>query len=416
VVARRNAQRSGNDRGATDRCGQGTALRRAREAPPDFCACGTVQTIALKRGFNDGRACGMASLATPACTEASRRRSSFFDHGGHAIRGFPHMVVIPSELARRALDSAPDAMVITDRSGVILFANRRVSALFGYAREEIIGGSIERLIPEPIRSRHAAQAEQSQNGLRAPAAGVQPELLGRREDGSEFPLEISSSSIQGDGQAVIAVIRNMVDRKHVVAAPIVARGDAARANPSNGRSLAAAGHDLRQPVQNLRLGARSEVGTGPAFSLVPPPAAGGRAGPAGADPVQSPAPLAQAIASRVLLVEDDAAVRDSTCLLLRVQGYHVTAVASLAQALREAREHERPDLLVTGYQLSEGDTGPQVIAMLRERFGTAMKAVLITGDTSPAVEELPRDPHLRIANLPVKADDLLVLIGELLAA
>jgi PAS domain S-box-containing protein len=326
------------------------------------------------------------------------------------------MIVIPSELARRALDSAPDAMVITDRSGVILFANRRVSSLFGYAREEIVGGSIERLIPEPIRNRRAAQGEESLNGLPAPPMGAAPERLGRREDGTEFPLEISSSSIQGDGQAVVAVIRNTADLGHETAAPMVARGEPARVSLSNGRALAADGDDLRQPVLNFGLEVRPDGAMGSAFSLAPAPAAGRRPGAAGTEPVQSPAPLAQAVASRVLLVEYDAAVRNSTCLLLKVQGYHVTAVASLAQALHQTLEQERPDILVADCQLSEGDTGTQVIAMLRERFGAAMKAVLITDDPFPAVKELPRDPHLRIANQPVKADELLVLIGELLTA
>jgi PAS domain S-box-containing protein len=270
------------------------------------------------------------------------------------------MPFIPSELARSALDAAPDAMVITDQSGVVLFANRRVSALFGYAHDQIIGRSIERLIPARCRERHATQGKRRMNGVHAPRMETEPELFGRCEDGTEFPLEISSSPIHDGGHAFIAVIRNVVARRLIEAAPIVAPEDAGPANLSGGRFLA--------------------------------------------------------IGARVLLVEDDAAVRESTCLLLRVEGFQVTAVASLAQALDAAREHECPDLLVTDHHLSEGGTGTQVIAMLRERFGAAMKALLITEDTSAAVKELPSDPHLRIATSPMKADMLLELIGELLAA
>jgi PAS domain S-box-containing protein len=300
------------------------------------------------------------------------------------------MSFIPSELARSALDAAPDAMIITDRSGMILFANRQVSALFGYARDQIIGRSIEQLIPERPRERHARQGEQRTNGVPARRMGAEPELFGRREDGTEFPLEISSSPVHAGGHAFIAVIRNVVARRLIEAAPIVAREDAGPANLSRGRFFATC-HDRRQPVSNRRL----EVP-----SLTPP----------------SLTPPARSIAVRVLLVEDDAAVRDSTSLLLRVEGYQVTAVASLAQALHVAREHECPDLLVTDHYLSEGGTGTEVIEMLRERFGAAMKALLITAETSTAVKELPRDPHLRIANSPMKADLLLELIEELLTA
>ena len=57
-----------------------------------------------------------------------------------------------------------------------------------------------------------------------------------------------------------------------------------------------------------------------------------------------------------------------------------------------------------------------VISALRESLGKHLKAVLITGDTSSAVKELPRDPFMRIASKPVQADELLTLMRALLAA
>ena len=58
------------------------------------------------------------------------------------------------ELARAALEAAPDAMIIVDAEGVIRFVNRQVFALFGYTREEIIGHLIEQLLPQRFRTRH----------------------------------------------------------------------------------------------------------------------------------------------------------------------------------------------------------------------------------------------------------------------
>jgi DNA-binding NarL/FixJ family response regulator len=74
------------------------------------------------------------------------------------------------------------------------------------------------------------------------------------------------------------------------------------------------------------------------------------------------------------------------------------------------------DLLISDYRLGDGETGTQVIAKLREILGISLRAVLTTGDTSSAIKELPRDPHLRIASKPINADELLTLLRALLAA
>ena len=61
-----------------------------------------------------------------------------------------------SDLVRRAFDSVPDAMVITDSSGTIVFTNHQVSSLFGYESDEIAGHPVEILLPERFRDRHVA--------------------------------------------------------------------------------------------------------------------------------------------------------------------------------------------------------------------------------------------------------------------
>ena len=71
---------------------------------------------------------------------------------------------------------------------------------------------------------------------------------------------------------------------------------------------------------------------------------------------------------RVLLVEDDAAVRAATRMLLRVEGYRVTAVDVAGRGIASAHV-SGVDLLLTDYHLSDGETGLQVIAALRETLG-----------------------------------------------
>ena len=66
--------------------------------------------------------------------------------------------------------------------------------------------------------------------------------------------------------------------------------------------------------------------------------------------------------------------------------------------------------------IRSNDTGIQVIAALRETLQFPLKAVLITGDTSTAMKELPRDPHLRMVSKPIRAEELLAIMRSLLNA
>jgi PAS domain S-box-containing protein len=512
------------------------------------------------------------------------------------------MRTAPPDLARSALDAAPDAMVIIDADGIIRFTNRQVSALFGYEHDEIVGQSIEMLMPQRFRVRHVGHRENYVNNVRVRPMGAGLELFGRRRDGTEFPVEISLSPIEDVGRTLVAAaIRDVSDRKRIEAELIVtreaaeaARELADRANQGKSRFLATASHDLRQPLQTLellngtlrrratdqysiealsqqeqaigamsrllnalldisklesgairpeptdftvaaifeelrlefasiaankglkfeietcddavysdpslveqilrnlvsnalkytregwvrlrclheaalvrievldtgvgipadqlpyiydefyqvgvptnvsrdgyglglsivqrlvklltlKLDVRSEVGRGSAFSLLLPASS--------SQDVTMPATIVErAIASQqigeahVLLVEDNESVRRATCLLLELEGYHVTPVASLSAALQHAQQGHKLDLLITDYHLNDGETGTQVIATLREILGISLKAVLTTGDTSSAIKQLPRDPHLRITSKPIKADELLTLLRALLAA
>ena len=533
------------------------------------------------------------------------------------------MKSVPPDLARSALDAAPDAMIIIDPSGVIRFANRQVAMLFGFAHEEIVGQAVEMLMPERFRARHVGHREQYHSNLRLRPMGPGLELFGRRRDGTEFPVEISLSPIQHEQQTLVAgAIRDITDRKRVEVELIRARevadraresairereaADAARelanearesadrANQGKSRFLATASHDLRQPLQtlellngslhrlptsaavaeavaqqgvaigamsrllnalldisklesgaikpeptdfavaatfeelrrafatsaadkglefivsageetaysdpslveqilrnlvsnaikytqaglvslrcvaspgamlrlevldtgigiptsqleyiydefyqvgvpanstrdgyglglsivqrlvkllNLRLDVRSELGRGTVFSLAVPVSAARvaplRPGPRESSPL-APQPIG---APRVLLVEDDRSVRDATRMLLSVEGYQVTGVATIAEALEHATGRGGIDLLVTDYHLASGETGTALISALRASLGTPLKAVLITGDTSTAVKELPRDPFMRIASKPIEADQLLTLMRTLL--
>jgi CheY-like chemotaxis protein len=161
---------------------------------------------------------------------------------------------------------------------------------------------------------------------------------------------------------------------------------------------------------NLRLDVTSEPNRGSVFSLRLPR---GRA--ASAAPLPAAAGHLYSDCPRVLLVEDDAGVRDATGMLLRVEGYRVSAVAGLAEAQRSVQEEGSPDLLLTDYHLANGETGVEVISALRNILGPGVKAVLMSGDAAHVLREMAGDPCVRIAGKPINAAELLQVMRLLLA-
>jgi len=155
---------------------------------------------------------------------------------------------------RMLLESAPDAMVIIDNQGKIAIANGQAEEMFGYGRQEMLGQAVEMLLPERLRVNHVGHRDGFAEQPRLRPMGPGLDLLARRADGSEFPVEISLSPVRSDaGRFVSSVIRDVTVRRRMEREIIAARQEAERANKANSAFLAAASHDLRQPVQALSL-------------------------------------------------------------------------------------------------------------------------------------------------------------------
>src|ERR1700678_654972 len=115
---------------------------------------------------------------------------------------------------RGLLEAAPDAMVVVNQAGEIVLLNVRAEKQFGYSRDELIGQQVKNIIPEGFAERLIADGTRSAAEALAQQIGTGIELIARRKDGSEFPIEIMLSPLgNAEGILVTAAIRDISMRK-----------------------------------------------------------------------------------------------------------------------------------------------------------------------------------------------------------
>jgi PAS domain S-box-containing protein len=152
------------------------------------------------------------------------------------------------------LYGGPDAVVIVDAHGNIAFVNAQTLTLFGYQREALLGRPVEVLMPEQFGASHPTLLQWYRREPQVRPMGASVDLYAQRSDGSQFPVEISLNPLHTkDGLLISTAIRDITDRKLVYEQLVSARTEAERANRAKSSFLAAASHNLRQPLQTLTL-------------------------------------------------------------------------------------------------------------------------------------------------------------------
>jgi PAS domain S-box-containing protein len=113
------------------------------------------------------------------------------------------------------LESVPDAVIAADIRGTILLVNRQTEDLFGYPRGELVGRTVEMLMPERYRTAHVKQRDSYFADPKIRPMGANLDLWGRRRDGREFPVEISLSPLRTPtGLLVTTTVRDISLRRH----------------------------------------------------------------------------------------------------------------------------------------------------------------------------------------------------------
>lgn len=154
----------------------------------------------------------------------------------------------------RITDASPDAMVLVDAAGQIVLVNSQAERMFGYTRAEMLNETVELLIPKRYRAAHTGHRSDFSAQPRQRGMGANLDLYGLTKDGDEFSIDVNLSPVELHGaQYALAAVRDFSIRHQAEVELRSARDDARRANAIKTRFLAAASHDLRQPLQSLGL-------------------------------------------------------------------------------------------------------------------------------------------------------------------
>ncbi len=176
----------------------GAAIWAAVKGIGPFAQGSSIESMVALQVFN--ATVGLVSIVLTAVVTERRRVEADLRRTEEQVNGL--------------LVSAPDAILVVAEDGGIRLANPWAERIFGYEHGELIGVSVEALVPVSVRTAHVRHRGDFVKALRDRPMGLGMDLAGRRKDGTEFPVEIALSSFgTSEGRFVTCIISDITQRK-----------------------------------------------------------------------------------------------------------------------------------------------------------------------------------------------------------